>query len=153
MLHPYIAGNARGLGEIRVKELEGAAAALKVSSSTPPKQRFQCTMAINEAQLEKPTFMSAKLSLCALKPGSCSQIDKQHLRVENDDRRLPDSKTVEWDMSVAVDLIEEAVAVWDISNVSYSQNLCFLGLQVAFAVELPGSGRCQLPSLSELCKG
>lgn len=42
----------------------------------------------------------------------------EHLRIKNDDRRLPDSKTVKWDLPYAIELIEEAVNEWQINTVS-----------------------------------
>lgn len=48
------------------------------------------------------------------------QIDQEHLRIEDDDRRLPDSKSVDWDMPFAVAIIKDAVDYWDIDTVCAS---------------------------------
>jgi len=48
---------------------------------------------------------------------SALRIDKEHLKIENDDRRLPDSKSIDWDMPHAIRLIEAAVARWGIDNI------------------------------------
>lgn len=46
------------------------------------------------------------------------QIGKEHLRIENDDRRLPDSKSMEWDMPYAMQMIQSAIQQWQIDTVS-----------------------------------
>ena len=46
------------------------------------------------------------------------QIDTDHLRVEDDDRRLPDSKSVDWDMPFAMAIIRDAIHLWNIDTVS-----------------------------------
>lgn len=50
---------------------------------------------------------------------SLMQINADHLRIENNEKQLPDSKVVDWDMQLAVQLLDEEVKRRDIDTVSF----------------------------------
>lgn len=45
------------------------------------------------------------------------QIDEEHLMIENDEEKLPDSKSEEWDLQLAISLLDEQVKRRSINTV------------------------------------